>query len=72
MTGKINFLSVIFYCGGIMKRFLSILMCIFILTISVISYFPFSVNAADNDFTLSNSDAANISSSEAQNAVNNK
>ena len=55
-----------------MKRFLSILMCIFILTISVISYFPFSVNAADNDFTLSNSDAANISSSEAQNAVNNK
>ena len=72
MTGKINFLSVIFYYGGIMKRFLSILMCIFILTISVISYFPFSVNAADNDFTLSNSDAANISSSEAQNAVNNK
>lgn len=72
MTGKINFLSVIFYCGGIMKRFLSFLMCIFILTISVITYFPFSVNAADNDFTLSNSDAANISSSEAQNAVNNK
>ena len=72
MTGKINFLSVIFYYGGIMKRFLSILMCIFILTISVITYFPFSVNAADNDFTLSNSDAANISSSEAHNAVNNK
>ena len=71
MTGKINFLSVIFYCGGIMKRFLSILMCIFILTISVITYFPFSVKAADNDFTLSN-EGINLSSGEANNAVKNK
>lgn len=71
MTGKINFLSVIFYCGGIMKRFLSILICIFILTISVITYFPFSVKAADNDFTLSN-EGINLSSGEANNAVKNK
>lgn len=71
MTGKINFLSVIFYYGGIMKRFLSILMCIFILTISVITYFPFSVKAADNDFTLSN-EGINLSSGEANNAVKNK
>lgn len=71
MTGKINFLSVIFYYGGIMKRFLSILMCIFILTISLITYFPFSVKAADNDFTLSN-EGINLSSGEANNAVKNK
>ena len=71
MTGKINFLSVIFYYGGIMKRFLSILMCIFILTISVITYFPFPVKAADNDFTLSN-EGINLSSGEANNAVKNK
>lgn len=34
-----------------MKRFLCVCMCIFILTISVLTYFP--VYAADSDFTLS-------------------
>lgn len=37
--------------GVFMKRFLCVCMCIFILTISVLTYFP--VYAADSDFTLS-------------------
>lgn len=37
--------------GVFMKRVLSLCMCIFILTISVLTYFP--VYAADSDFTLS-------------------
>ena len=46
-------------------------MCIFILTISVLTYFPTCVYAAD-DFTLSTAEGGNISSDEANRAVNNK
>lgn len=42
-----------------MKKFLSVCMCIFILTISVLTYFPTCVYAAD-DFTLSTSEGGNI------------
>lgn len=72
MTGKINFLLVIFYLLGVfMKRFLCVCMCIFILTISVLTYFPTCAYAAD-DFTLSTVEGGNISSDEANRAVNNK
>lgn len=54
-----------------MKRFLCVCMCIFILTISVLTYFPTCVYAAD-DFTLSTAEGGNISSDEANRAVNNK
>lgn len=54
-----------------MKRFLCLCMCIFILTISVLTYFPTFVYAAD-DFTLSTAEGGNISSDEANRAVNNK
>lgn len=54
-----------------MKRVLSLCMCIFILTISVLTYFPTCVYAAD-DFTLSTAEGGNISSDEANRAVNNK
>lgn len=54
-----------------MKRFLCVCMCIFILTISVLTYFPTCVYAAD-DFTLSTVEGGNISSDEANRAVNNK
>ena len=56
-----------------MKRFLSVCMCVFILTISVITYFP--VYAADNDFTLSipsTADYYNISASEVSSAISNR
>ena len=46
-------------------------MCLFILTISVLTYFPTCVYAAD-DFTLSTAEGGNISSDEANRAVNNK
>lgn len=72
MTGKINFLLVIFlFMGVFMKRFLCVCMCIFILTISIITYFPVMSYAAD-DFTLSTVEGGNISSDEANRAVNNK
>ena len=54
-----------------MKRFLCVCMCIFILTISVFTYFPTCVYAAD-DFTLSTAEGGNIPSDEANRAVNNK
>lgn len=54
-----------------MKRFLCVCMCIFILTISVLTYFPTCAYAAD-DFTLSTVEGGNISSDEANRAVNNK
>lgn len=57
--------------GVFMKRFLCVCMCIFILTISVLTYFPTFVYAAD-DFTLSTAEGGNISSDEANRAVNNK
>lgn len=57
--------------GVFMKRVLSLCMCIFILTISVLTYFPTCVYAAD-DFTLSTAEGGNISSDEANRAVNNK
>lgn len=56
-----------------MKRFLSVCMCVFILTISVITYLP--VYAADNDFTLSipsTADYYNISASEVSSAISNR
>lgn len=61
--------------GVFMKRFLCVCMCIFILTISVLTYFP--VYAADSDFTLSidHNTVCNmhpsLSSSEAHSAVMN-
>lgn len=54
-----------------MKRFLCVCMCIFIITISVLTYFPTCAYAAD-DFTLSTVEGGNISSDEANRAVNNK
>jgi hypothetical protein len=57
--------------GVFMKRFLCVCMCIFILTISVFTYFPTCVYAAD-DFTLSTAEGGNIPSDEANTAVNNK
>lgn len=57
--------------GVFMKRFLCVCMCIFILTISVFTYFPTCVYAAD-DFTLSTAEGGNIPSDEANRAVNNK
>lgn len=57
--------------GVFMKRFLCVCMCIFILTISVFTYFPTCVYAAD-DFTLSTAEGGNIPSDEANSAVNNK
>lgn len=54
-----------------MKRFLCVCMCIFILTISVLTYFPTCAYAAE-DFTLSTTEGGNISSDEANRAVNNK
>ena len=53
-----------------MKRFLCVCICIFILTISIITYFPVMSYAAD-DFTLSTSNC-NIPEAEANNAINNK
>lgn len=53
-----------------MKRFLFVCICIFILTISIITYFPVMSYAAD-DFTLSTSNC-NIPEAEANNAINNK
>lgn len=75
-TGKINFLLVFFYIGGCMKRFLALLMCIFVLTISIITYFPTNIYAA-TDFTLSIDwksvvqGKPNLSYTEAHNAVAN-
>lgn len=57
--------------GVFMKRFLCVCMCIFILTISVLTYFPTCAYAAE-DFTLSTAEGGNISSDEANRAVNNK
>lgn len=57
--------------GVFMKRFLCVCMCIFILTISVFTYFPTCVYAAD-DFTLSTAEGGNIPSDESNRAVNNK
>lgn len=54
-----------------MKRFLCLCMCIFILTISVLTYFPTCVYAAD-DFTLSTAEGGNISYNESHSAINNK
>ena len=54
-----------------MKRFLCLCMCIFIITISVLTYFPICAYAAD-DFTLSTVEGGNIPSDEANRAVNNK
>lgn len=56
-----------------MKRFLCVCMCVFILTISVITYLP--VYAADNDFTLSipsTADYYNIPASEVSSAISNR
>lgn len=53
-----------------MKRFLCVCICIFILAISIITYFPVMSYAAD-DFTLSTSNC-NIPEAEANNAINNK
>lgn len=53
-----------------MKRFLCVCICIFILTISIITYFPVMSYVAD-DFTLSTSNC-NIPEAEANNAINNK
>ena len=75
-TGKINFLLVFLYIGGCMKRFLALLMCIFVLTISIITYFPTNIYAA-TDFTLSIDwksvvqGKPNLSYTEAHNAVAN-
>lgn len=57
--------------GVFMKRFLCLCMCIFIITISVLTYFPICAYAAD-DFTLSTVEGGNIPSDEANRAVNNK
>ena len=57
--------------GVFMKRFLCVCMCIFILTISVLTYFPTCAYAA-GDFTLSTVEGGNIPSDEANRAVNNK
>ena len=60
-----------------MKKFLSVCMCFFILTISFITYIPVFSYAADNDFTLSItydtavSNSPSLSSSEAHDAVMN-
>lgn len=54
-----------------MKRFLCVCMCIFIITISVLTYFPTCAYAA-GDFTLSTVEGGNIPSDEANRAVNNK
>lgn len=54
-----------------MKRFLCVCMCIFIITISVLTYFPTCAYAA-SDFTLSTVEGGNIPSDEANRAVNNK
>lgn len=60
-----------------MKKFLSVCMCFFILTISIITYIPVFSYAADNDFTLSItydtavSNSPSLSSSEAHDAVMN-
>lgn len=58
-----------------MKRFLCVCMCIFILTISVLTYFPTCAYAADNDFTLSipsTADYFNIPASEVSSAISNR
>lgn len=58
-----------------MKRFLCVCMCIFILTISVLTYFPTCAYAADNDFTLSipsTADYYNIPASEVSSAISNR
>lgn len=58
-----------------MKRVLSLCMCIFILTISIITYLPIISYAADNDFTLSipsTADYYNIPASEVSSAINNR
>lgn len=58
-----------------MKKFLSVCMCFFILTISIITYMPVFSYAADNDFTLSItydtavSNSPSLSASEAHDAV---
>lgn len=57
--------------GVFMKRFVCGCMCIFFLTISVLTYFPTCAYAAE-DFTLSTAEGGNISSDEANRAVNNK
>ena len=57
-----------------MKRVLSLCMCIFILTISLITYLPIISYAADNDFTLSipsTADYFNIPASEVSSAISN-
>lgn len=60
-----------------MKKFLSVCMCFFILTISIITYMPVISYAADNDFTLSItydtavSNSPSLSASEAHDAVMN-
>lgn len=60
-----------------MKKFLSVCMCFFILTISIITYMPVFSYAADNDFTLSItydtavSNSPSLSASEAHGAVMN-
>lgn len=60
-----------------MKKFLSVCMCFFILTISIITYLPTVSYAADNDFTLSISydtavsNSPSLTYSEAHNAVMN-
>ena len=61
--------------GVFMKRFLCVCMCIFILTISVLTYFPTCAYAADNDFTLSipsTADYYNIPASEVSSAISNR
>ena len=61
--------------GVFMKRFLCVCMCIFILTISVLTYFPTCAYAADNDFTLSipsTADYFNIPASEVSSAISNR
>ena len=58
-----------------MKRVLSLCMCIFILTISLITYLPIISYAADNDFTLSipsTADYFNIPASEVSSAISNR
>lgn len=60
-----------------MKKFLSVCMCFFILTISIITYMPVFSYAADNDFTLSItydtavSNSPSLAASEAHDAVMN-
>lgn len=60
-----------------MKKFLSVCMCFFILTISIITYMPVFSYAAENDFTLSItydtavSNSPSLSASEAHDAVMN-